>query len=55
MKHWIVTVPGFPPVTIKVSTRPAAKYEAWKRYSEAGYRCSLIDFQARVTRLTNPV
>lgn len=55
MKEWRVTVPGFHPVYIKALTRSAAKYEAWKRYTEAGYQCSLIDFRANVKRAPAPI
>lgn len=50
MKEWRVTVPGFQPVYITAWTRAAAKYEAWKRYTDAGYKCALVDFRASVTR-----
>ncbi len=55
MKSWVVTVPGFRPVTIPAPTRSAAKYEAWKRYTDAGYKCSLIDFRASVRRPHDPI
>lgn len=55
MKEWRILVPGFPPVYIKALTRAAARYEAWRRYTEAGYKCSLVDFRAQVKRAPAPI
>lgn len=55
MKTWVVKVSGFDAVWIKALTKPAAKYEAWKRYTEAGYKVSLINFRARITRAPDPI